>query len=89
MRANLKNSALRRCVVYPIKKKSEVNAKLEHFLLTECAARGKAVRYLRSSDHGGEYDSDEMEKFCAARVIWKEHSPPHCQSGNGVAEVAW
>ena len=85
---NFIDDATRRCVVYPIKKKSEVIAKFEHFLLTECAARGKAVRYLRS-DHGGEYDSDEMEKFYAARGIWKEHSPPHCQSGNGVAEVAW
>ncbi len=82
------DDATRRCATYPIKKKSEVIDKLEQFLLTECAATGKAVKYLRS-DHGGEFDSEEMELFCASRGIWQEFSPPHCPSANGVAEVAW
>ena len=82
------DDATRRCVVYPLKKKSEVITRLEQFLLEECAARGRAVRYLRS-DHGGEYDSEEMSLFCSTRGIWQEMSPPHCQSANGVAEVAW
>ena len=82
------DDATRRCATYPIKKKSEVIDKLEQFLLTECAATGKAMKYLRS-DHGGEFDSEEMELFCASRGIWQEFSPPHCPSANGVAEVAW
>ena len=82
------DDATRRCVTYPIKKKSEVIEKLEEFLLTECVATGKAVRFLRS-DHGGEYDSEEMQLFCASRGIWQEFSPPHCPSANGTAEVAW
>ena len=82
------DDATRRCVTYPIKRKDEVIKKLEHFLTFECAARGRAVRYLRS-DHGGEYDSEEMSLFCSTRGIWQEFSPPHCPSANGVAEVAW
>ena len=82
------DDATRRCVTYPIRKKSEVIEKFEHFLTFECQARGIAVTELRS-DHGGEYDSEEMSLFCSTRGIWQEFSPPHCPSANGVAEVAW
>ena len=82
------DDATRRAVSYPMKKKSEVIEKLRLFLESECTARGKLVRILRS-DNGGEYTSDEMVQFCSSRGIWQEYSPPHCQSANGVAEVFW
>ena len=82
------DDATRRGVTYAIAKKSEVIDKWREFLETECIARGKAVRYLRS-DNGGEYISDEFHHFCASRGIRQEFSPPRCQSMNGVAEVYW
>ena len=44
---------------------------------------------ILASDFGGEYVSDEVKSYIAARKILPEYSPPHCQSVNGTAEVFW
>jgi transposase InsO family protein len=78
----------RRGKTYYMKRKSETLEKWREFLEKECAVKKYDVRYLRS-DNGGEYIGEEMQAFNNVRGIAQEYSPPHCQSGNGVAEVFW
>ena len=73
---------------YPMARKSEVLDKWRQFLEEEVMSKGYKCQYLRS-DNGGEYISHELIAFNNCRGITAEYSSPHCQSGNGVAEVYW
>ena len=77
----------RRGKSYGLKKKSDALEAWQEFLDEEVLARGYSVKYFRS-DNGGEYIG-EFAAFNRVRGIQAERSPPHCQSGNGVAEVYW
>ena len=77
----------RRGMIYFLKRKSEALDRWRQFLEEEVAVMGYKVKYLRS-DNGGEYIG-EMVAFNNVRAIRPEYSPPHCQSGNGVAENYW
>ena len=77
----------RRGKTYGLRTKDETLDKWRQFLEEELLARGLTCRYFRS-DNGGEYIG-ELRAFNNTRGIQPEYSPPHCQSGNGVAEVFW
>ena len=72
---------------YCMQRKSQVLEKWQQFLEEELLSKGFACKYFRS-DNGGEYIG-ELAAFNNCRGIEAEYSPPHCQSGNGVAEVFW
>ena len=90
------DDASRRGIAYPLIKKSDTAAAFTRYLNEECAPRGYTVEILRS-DNGGEYIGHEMVTVClthyndrhSGKSIEQEFSSPHCQSGNGVAEVFW
>ena len=77
----------RRGMIYYLERKSQSLDAWRQFLEEEVAIKGYKAKYLRS-DNGGEYIG-EMVAFNNIRGIQPEYSPPHCQSGNGVAEVFW
>ncbi len=77
----------RRGMIYYLERKSQALDAWRQFLYEEVSAKGYKVKYLRS-DNGGEYIG-EMVAFNNIHGIQPEYSPPHCQSGNGVAEVFW
>jgi hypothetical protein len=77
----------RRGKTYCMERKSQVLEKWQQFLEEELLAKGFECKYFRS-DNGGEYVG-ELAAFNNCRGIEPEYSPPHCQSGNGVAEVFW
>jgi hypothetical protein len=82
------DDATRRGKSYSMSKKSEVLSKWRLFLEQEVLSKSYKCKYFRS-DNGGEFISDELIAFNNVRGIQAEYSPPHCQSGNGVAEVYW
>ena len=77
----------RRGKSYTMQRKSQVLEKWQQFLEEELLAKGFKCKYFRS-DNGGEFVG-ELAAFNNCRGIEPEYSPPHCQSGNGVAEVFW
>jgi hypothetical protein len=81
------DDASRRGKSYSMAHKSEVVDKWKQFLEEEVLSRGYSVKYFRS-DNGGEFIG-ELAAFNRTRGILAERSPPHCQSGNGVAENYW
>jgi hypothetical protein len=73
------------CHVYFLKHKSEVPEKFKEFqALTENDA-GKKIQILRS-DRGGEYLSQDFEKYLKHQGIKHELSVARCPEQNGVAE---
>ena len=90
----------RRGWVYPLKNKSDAFDAWQRFYREEVIKNGFKCKYLRS-DNGGEFQAlhgvttfdssckEELAAFNASRNVTAEYSPPHCQSGNGCAEVFW
>ena len=77
----------RRGTTYGLVKKDDALEAWKDYLENQVLARGYSVRYFRS-DNGGEF-TGELAAYNRVRGIQAERSPPHCQSGNGVAEVFW
>lgn len=77
----------RRAKTYGLVKKSDALDAWKDYLEHHVLSKGYSVRYFRS-DNGGEF-TGEFAAYNRVRGIQAERSPPHCQSGNGVAEVFW
>ena len=81
--------------VYMMKQKSEVLAKFTEFVnlvenqtglkVKRLNIENQTVKRLRS-DNGGEYVSNDFERFCTNRGIQREPTIPYSPQQNGVAE---
>eukprot|EP00794_Sanderia_malayensis_P011707 gene11707-biopygen9383 len=71
--------------VYMMKNKSEVLQKFKEFVALNENLTGRRVKKLRA-DNGGEYKSDDFEKYCKERGILQEDTIPYTPQQNGVAE---
>ena len=71
--------------IYFLKKKSEVFQKFKHYIAWAEKFTGKQVKILRS-DNGGEYMSDEFQRFCSERGIQRQFTIAHTPKQNGVSE---
>jgi transposase InsO family protein len=72
------------CLVYPIKRKSEVILQFKRFL--EWVRRqGFSVRHL-NTDGGGEYTSNAFESLCEKLAITHQKTCPGTSGQNGVSE---
>lgn len=60
----------RYCVLYLLKKKSEVAAKFTEFVMLAETQAGMRVKKLQS-DNGDEYTLDKLAKICAEKEINK------------------
>ena len=84
--------------VYFLKKKSEVLSKFMQFVALAENISGGVVEKLNiytntkqnlktfRTDNGGEYTSNEFQKFCADKGISREFTVPHTPQQNGVSE---
>ena len=76
--------------VYFLQYKSDTLNKFKDYISLMENTSGHKVRKLNiktlRSDNGGEYTSNEFERFCADKGISREFSNPHCPEQNGVAE---
>ncbi len=75
----------RMVVVYFLKNKNEVLPKFQEFVALAENHTGKTIKTIRS-DNGGEYTSNEFERFCKTRGIIHETTVPYNPEQNGVAE---
>jgi transposase InsO family protein len=79
------DDASRYCYVYLLKTKDDaLNCFKTYKAEVENQLKKKIKRF--SSDHGGEYFSNEFNLFCAEHVIIHERIPPYSPQSNGVAE---
>ncbi|GJU04571.1 retrovirus-related pol polyprotein from transposon TNT 1-94 [Tanacetum coccineum] len=75
----------RRCLVYPIKKKSDVFEVFKVYKVRVELDSGKKIKCLRT-DNGGEYTSDEFDTFCKQEGIKRQFTTAYTPQQNGVAE---
>ncbi len=71
--------------VYFVKKKSEVFSTFKEFEKLVTTSVGEPIRVLRT-DNGGEYTSEEFERYLKERGIRHETCCPYSPEQNGVAE---
>lgn len=74
----------KRCWVYPIKNKSDVLVFKTFKARVELESE-KKIKCLRS-DNGGEYTSDEFDRFCQQEGIKRQFTMAYTPQQNGVAE---
>ena len=81
--------------VYFLKKKSEVLQKFKDFVALAENMSGNHVEKLNiytnnfkkfRTDNGGEYTSNEFQKYCSEKGIAREFTNPHTPEQNGVSE---
>ena len=70
---------------YPIKEKTEVLTRFEHFYAFVRTQTGKEIKAVRV-DGGGEYTSNLFKLFCAEKGIRIEYTAPHSPAQNGISE---
>ncbi|KAK1437640.1 hypothetical protein QVD17_03434 [Tagetes erecta] len=75
----------RMCWVYFITNKHEAFDKFKSFKAMIEKATGKEIKVLRS-DRGGEFCSQQFDKFCEAAGIKRELTIPYTPQHNGVVE---
>lgn len=75
------------CVVYFLKKKSEVFQQFKIFVARVLTETGNRVCAIRS-DNGGEYTDGEFQKFLSLNGIRHEKCAPYTPEQNGVSERA-
>ena len=79
------DDASRKLWVYFLKQKSDVFDVFKKWRATAENETGLKLKCLRS-DNGGEYCSDEFEKYCAMNGIKRQKTVPRNPQQNGVAE---
>jgi transposase InsO family protein len=79
------DDASRYCYVYLLKTKDDA---LNCFKIYKAEVENQLEKKIKrfSSDHGGEYFSNEFDLFCAEHVIIHERIPPYSPQSNGVAK---
>ncbi|GJZ65614.1 retrovirus-related pol polyprotein from transposon TNT 1-94 [Tanacetum coccineum] len=80
-----KQHRLKRCWVYPIKKKSDVFEVFKVYKARVELDSGKKIKCLRT-DNGGEYTGDEFNTFCKQEGIKRQFTTSYTPQQNGVAE---
>ncbi len=75
----------RYCVLFLLKKKSEVFAAFKTFAQLMKTQLNVSIKKLRS-DNGGEYTSQEFRKYCQELGIQQQFTTAHSSFQNGVAE---
>lgn len=73
------------CVLYFLKKKSEVPEKIQEFVRMVKTQQGRVPKAIRS-DNGGEYVSAELRKFYKQNGIQAQYPTSYSPQSNGVAE---
>lgn len=72
------------CVLYFLKKKSEVPEKIQEFVRMVKTQQGRVPKAIRS-DNGGEYVSAELRKFYKQNGIQAQYTTSYSSQSNGVA----
>lgn len=75
----------RKIWIYLLKEKGEVFGRFVKFCAKVERQSGYALTIFRT-DGGGEFNSKEMEEFCAAKGIEHEVTAPYTPQHNGIAE---
>ncbi|GJX09879.1 gag-pol polyprotein [Tanacetum coccineum] len=75
----------RRCLVYPIKKKSDVFEVFKVYKARVKLDSRKKIKFL-GTDNGVEYTSDEFDTFCRQEGIKRQFTTVYTPQQNGVAE---
>ena len=71
--------------MYPIKRKADVFPVFKVFKARVELESEKKIKCLRT-DNGGEYTSDEFDKFCQQEGIKRQLTVAYTPQQNGVAE---
>ena len=75
----------RRCLVYPIKKKSDVFLVFKEYKAHAELESGKRIKCLRT-DNGGEYTDGEFLAFCKQEGIQRQFTVEYTPQKNRRAE---
>ena len=79
------DDASRKLWIYFLKQKSDVFDVFKNWRATTENETGLKLKCLRS-DNGGEYCSDEFERYCAMNGIKRQKTVPRNPQQNGVTE---
>ena len=75
----------RYCVVYFLKKKSEVTERIKEYVQFVKTLFGRTPKVIRS-DQGGEYQNEVLDRFCREEGITQQFTTAYTPQQNGVSE---